>query len=60
MKAALLVHVGDEVLSIDEDGTEPEDDLDEYKKLIQKAIELPRLAKNVIFMDTTMKLFEII
>lgn len=49
MKAALLVHVGDEVLSIDEDGTEPEDDLDEYKKLIQKAIELPRLAKECDF-----------
>jgi hypothetical protein len=36
MKAALLVHGGDKILSIDENGAEPEGDLDEYKKLIAK------------------------
>ena len=45
MKAALLVHGGDKILSIDENGAEPEGDLDEYKKLIAK-IEHVYVAKN--------------
>jgi hypothetical protein len=36
MKAALLVYCGDKILSIDENGAEPEGDFDEYKKLIAK------------------------
>ena len=35
-KAALLVHGGDKILSMDENGAEPEGDLDEYKRLIAK------------------------
>ena len=31
MKAALLVHDGDKILSIDENGDELDDDLDEYE-----------------------------
>ncbi|CAB4021347.1 Hypothetical predicted protein [Paramuricea clavata] len=45
MKAALLVHGGDKILPIDENGAEPEGDLDEYKKLIAK-IEHVYVAKN--------------
>lgn len=36
MKAALLVHDGDKILSIDENGIEPEGELNEYEKLIAK------------------------
>jgi hypothetical protein len=36
MKAALLVHGGDKILSIDENGAEPAGELDEYGKLIAK------------------------
>ena len=45
MKSALLVHGGDKILSIDENGAEPEGDLDEYKKFIAK-IEHVYVAKN--------------
>ena len=33
MKAALLVHGGDKILSIDENGAEPEDDLTNTRSL---------------------------
>ena len=36
MKAALLVHRGDKILSIDENGAEPPEDLVEYTALIAK------------------------
>lgn len=36
MKAALLVHGGDKILSTDENGTEPEGEMNEYEKLIAK------------------------
>ena len=36
MKAALLVHRGDKILSIDDNGAEPPEDLVEYTALIAK------------------------
>ena len=36
MKAALLVHGGNKILSIDENGAQPQEDLDEYKTWIAK------------------------
>ena len=45
MKAALLVHGGDKILSIDENGAQPQEDLDEYKTLIAK-IEHIYVARN--------------
>jgi hypothetical protein len=45
IKAALLVHGGDKILSIGENGAEPEGESDEYKKIIAK-IEQVYVAQN--------------
>ena len=46
MKAALLVHRGDKILSIDANGAEPPEDLVEYTALIAK-IEHIYVARNM-------------
>ena len=49
IKAALLVHGGDKILSIDENSAQPQEDLDEYKTLIAK-IEHIYVARNTRLM----------